>query len=382
MIVGIVSSNTFPPAPVITISPTTLATPTLAVAYSETFTASGGYAPYTWSVTGTLPQGLVLESSTGILSGTPSAGTSSTVTITATDAGGYQASAAYEIVVDGRTPSFEYLVAGGGAGGGGGGTRSSPTVYMCGGGGGGAGGLLTGTYSFSGIDTATLVFTATVGAGGTAGAGYNGGGYGVASSLVKSGGITVAQAAGGGRGGAPSGPGEWNNGGDGASGGGGTSSSTSRGYGGVASQGYRGNYVGPRGNNTGYSFSGGGGGGAGGIGVDNSSTGGPGVSSSITGTSVTYCSGGNGNLNTAISAGTKTGVPGGGGRGGPSGAYYTGAQYGEAGGDGTVIIRYPDIYDMPSQITGSYDYQNVGGYHVFKFLTAVQSGTSGSISFV
>ncbi len=39
--------------------------------YSTTFTASGGIAPYSWSSTGTLPGGLALNPSTGVLSGRP-----------------------------------------------------------------------------------------------------------------------------------------------------------------------------------------------------------------------------------------------------------------------------------------------------------------------
>jgi len=44
-----------------------------AVAYSQTLTASGGNAPYTWSIVGgTMPDGLNL-SPDGVLSGTPTA---------------------------------------------------------------------------------------------------------------------------------------------------------------------------------------------------------------------------------------------------------------------------------------------------------------------
>jgi hypothetical protein len=63
----------------------TMPSGTVTIAYSATLTASGGTAPYTWSVSsGALPQGLTL-SSAGMLSGTPTAPGSSTVTIQVTD---------------------------------------------------------------------------------------------------------------------------------------------------------------------------------------------------------------------------------------------------------------------------------------------------------
>lgn len=60
---------------------------TVGTPYSLTLVATGGTAPYTWTVTaGTLPPGLSL-SSAGVLSGTPTAAGTSTFTITATDSG-------------------------------------------------------------------------------------------------------------------------------------------------------------------------------------------------------------------------------------------------------------------------------------------------------
>jgi hypothetical protein len=43
--------------------------------YSERLRRSGGVAPFTWSVTPALPGGLALNASTGVISGTPAAGT-------------------------------------------------------------------------------------------------------------------------------------------------------------------------------------------------------------------------------------------------------------------------------------------------------------------
>ena len=72
--------------PTITIDPATLPAATVGVAYSQTLTASGGTAPYTYEVTtGTLPAGLTLNPDTGVISGTPTASGAFTFTITATD---------------------------------------------------------------------------------------------------------------------------------------------------------------------------------------------------------------------------------------------------------------------------------------------------------
>ncbi|HTV50533.1 MAG TPA: putative Ig domain-containing protein, partial [Steroidobacteraceae bacterium] len=50
-------------------------------AYSATLAANGGTTPYTWSVaSGTLPAGLSLNGSTGVISGTPTAAASAPIT--------------------------------------------------------------------------------------------------------------------------------------------------------------------------------------------------------------------------------------------------------------------------------------------------------------
>jgi hypothetical protein len=52
--------------------------------YSRTLQRSGGVAPFTWSVTPALPDGLSLDTSTGEITGTPAAGTEGTYDLTFT----------------------------------------------------------------------------------------------------------------------------------------------------------------------------------------------------------------------------------------------------------------------------------------------------------
>ena len=80
-----VTCTTGPPP---TITTTTVPTAQRTVAYSTTLAASGGIAPLTWSIAlGTLPAGITL-STTGLLSGTPTASGTSTFTVRATDGAG------------------------------------------------------------------------------------------------------------------------------------------------------------------------------------------------------------------------------------------------------------------------------------------------------
>ena len=76
--------------PTITVTPSAApsATGTVGTAYtSVTFSASGGVGSYTYALnSGTLPAGLTLNSSTGVLSGTPTTAASYTFAVKATDA--------------------------------------------------------------------------------------------------------------------------------------------------------------------------------------------------------------------------------------------------------------------------------------------------------
>ncbi len=70
------------------------------VAYSQQLTVTDGTAPFTWSISsGTLPAGLTLNASTGLLSGTPTAAGSSPVTIRVVDASGQVATRAVTLVI-------------------------------------------------------------------------------------------------------------------------------------------------------------------------------------------------------------------------------------------------------------------------------------------
>ena len=69
------------------ITTTSLPQGTVGVAYSATLMASGGKKPYTWSISaGSLPAGLVLNASTGVISGMPTGSGTFNFTVKVTDA--------------------------------------------------------------------------------------------------------------------------------------------------------------------------------------------------------------------------------------------------------------------------------------------------------
>jgi hypothetical protein len=68
------------------------------VPYSQQIVATGGVQPYTWSVSsGTLPTGVTLKTTTGVLSGTPTKGGTYSFTIMVRDANGATASMFYKV---------------------------------------------------------------------------------------------------------------------------------------------------------------------------------------------------------------------------------------------------------------------------------------------
>lgn len=242
-----------------------------------------------------------------------------------------------------RPYEIEYLVvAGGGSSGGG-------TYGLGGGGGGGAGGYLTGSMNV----TPTTMYTATVGAGGSA----------VAADTLAQGNNgsnsqfhTVATAIGGGGGGYGSGGSNGRSGGSGGGQGYNGYSSGSGGGAGTSGQGYAG------GNVSGVSASGAGGGGAGGAGASNTGSGGGAGGVGGAGVTwsdgVTYARGGDGGANSRDASEAANSGNGG------NGVYNGGSSRG-AGGSGVVIIRYAGTQKgSGGTVTSS------GGYTYHTFTTS------------
>jgi uncharacterized protein (TIGR03437 family) len=104
---GIVTGLAYfaPSCPTITLSPATLPNGTAGTAYNQTISASPA-GSYTFAVTaGALPAGLSLNSTTGALTGTPTAAGTSNFTITATGSGGCTGSQAYTLNIQMACPS-------------------------------------------------------------------------------------------------------------------------------------------------------------------------------------------------------------------------------------------------------------------------------------
>ena len=292
-------------------------------------------------VSGSLPTGLTLGSSTGYITGSTSGVTHQvyTFTVRATTAygtadrqfkveilgppsgGNVSTSGSYTIHTFTSSGTFtntinnlnvEYLVV---AGGGGGGAKR--------GGGGGAGGMRTGSLTLS-----TGGKTVTVGSGGSrSGGGFSSGNSGnnsVFDSITSNGGGRGGSRNNGGNGGSGGGNGR-SDGAGGTSGGSGTSGQGNNGGG------HGGNHGGSGGGGKNGSGGGGGGGGRGSAG-----------NSSISGSSVSYAEGGQGGTvygAGGYSSGSGQNRPantGHGADGGDDSPGYTGG----AGGSGIVIVRY------------------------------------------
>jgi hypothetical protein len=322
--------------------------------FSTTLAATGD-APISYLVvSGALPAGINLNTSTGVISGTtPSVASSTTYnfTIRATDAQNQDTNRAFSLTIAPITTiAIDYLIVGGG---GGGNSR---------GGGGGGGGYRDGSTNMN----VGQAYTITVGAGGASSTSEY---YNTVAGQGSSSGISgIADAVGGGGGGL-------GQGGSGGSGGGGKGAYTTVGYGGSGSQGFSGG-AGPSygGNFNNYSASGGGGG-AGGQGLQ----GGAGGPSS-------FQSGGNGGPGKTWLNGI-TYAPGGGGVGDPyysglNGVQGSGSGAGaggtgnSSGGTGTVVIRYLATLPAASSVSGATTSIS-GGYRYYYW----QDTQGGSITF-
>jgi len=95
-----VQTASFRVCPTITLTPASLPAGTLNTAYNQTVTASGGAAPYSFTLSaGLLPNGLTLSSG-GALSGTPTQQGSFNITVRATDANGCAETQSYSLVIN------------------------------------------------------------------------------------------------------------------------------------------------------------------------------------------------------------------------------------------------------------------------------------------
>ncbi len=90
--------------PAITVAPGTVPNATVGAAYSQTLSASGGTAPYTFAATGSVPSGLTLSAG-GTLSGTPTTAGDFSFTVTATDADSFTGNQAYTVHVTAIAPA-------------------------------------------------------------------------------------------------------------------------------------------------------------------------------------------------------------------------------------------------------------------------------------
>jgi hypothetical protein len=94
-------------APTLSITTTTLLTAPLNALYSQRLIGEGGRMPYTWSVVqGSLPTGLTIAASTGIISGTPTAQGPFVFIINLTDADGIAATKTLTIATSSSTKSL------------------------------------------------------------------------------------------------------------------------------------------------------------------------------------------------------------------------------------------------------------------------------------
>jgi hypothetical protein len=97
----VLSITVNPAGAALSITTASLPAAIVGTAYNQTLAATGGTGAYTWSVfAGTLPVGLSLNSTSGVISGTPTPAGTSSVTFRVTDAAATTANAALSIAVN------------------------------------------------------------------------------------------------------------------------------------------------------------------------------------------------------------------------------------------------------------------------------------------
>lgn len=351
---GGIAINSWTPLPSATANTTTItAVQNTAITSFYPFSAvTGGTGTYTYFVqSGTLPPGITLDSSTGQVSGTPTATQSTaSVVFAVKDSNNQVASTTSSVSFTVTDPLYtvQYLVVAGG----GGGASCRGSCFSSGGG--GAGGMITGCTIF----TAGTTYTITVGAGGSAGCGAFSPGFIGANTRILGSGITTVTARGGGAGDVTGGGKPGGSGGGGTGKGGGSNRAGGTGTPGQGNPGGSGYNI--PGVNIGGAGGGGGGagtagsdgsmpgtgptgiGGAGGCGAvwpytGNYYAGGGGGGARATGGSGGAGGGGNGRSIGPTNVGTPGTANTGGGGGG--GAY--GSGFGFPGGSGVVILAVP-----------------------------------------
>lgn len=92
-------SLTINPAPVSITTVPPLFAGTVGAVYAQPFTASGGQAPYSWSISAGDTGGLTLDPVSGVLSGTPQSAGTFNFTVRVSDATGSSASASFSLTV-------------------------------------------------------------------------------------------------------------------------------------------------------------------------------------------------------------------------------------------------------------------------------------------